>query len=194
MLQRKFDALFSGKESSSINYVWVNYGDFSKQMPLAVIAAEDQTFPFHFGFDLQQIQKAVKDKIKGKRLRGASTITQQVAKNLFLWEGRDFVRKTLEAYFAILIESLWSKKRILEVYLNIAETGDMLFGFGSASSKYFNIRANKISLQQAALLAAVLPSPKKYSVVNPSEYVLKRKQWIINQMKSLGGISYLKNI
>ncbi|MHA1988678.1 MAG: transglycosylase domain-containing protein, partial [Promethearchaeota archaeon] len=126
--------------------------------------------------------------------RGASTITQQVAKNVFLWEGRDFIRKGLEAYLTILIESLWSKKRILEIYLNIVETGDMIFGVPAASKYYFKRSPGKLTDEQSALLTTVLPNPKRYSVTYPSEYILKRKNWILIQMKSLGGISYLENI
>lgn len=193
MIQRKIEAMLAFNERQMIAYSWVSYDEISKQMSVAVIAAEDQNFPFHFGFDFKQIEKAIEDSERGKRLRGASTITQQVAKNLFLWEDRSFIRKGIEAYFTLLIEILWTKERILEVYLNIIETGDMIFGLRAASKIYFNLRPEKLNIDQAALLAATLPNPKKYSARNPSNHVLKRKEWIKKQMSLLGGTNYLKN-
>jgi monofunctional biosynthetic peptidoglycan transglycosylase len=194
MIQRKISALVTFKERQMIANEWFNYDDISKQMPLAVIAAEDQNFPFHFGFDFEQIEKALEQHEHGRRLRGASTITQQVAKNLFLWEGRSFIRKGLEAYFTLLIELLWSKVRILEMYLNITEMGDMIFGVGAASQIYFKRTPNKLTSGQAALLAAVIPNPIRFSVKHPSGYILQRQNWILEQMSSLGGIDYLKNL
>jgi monofunctional biosynthetic peptidoglycan transglycosylase len=194
MIQRKIDAVVTLKDRQMIAYYWISYEDISKQMALAVIAAEDQNFPVHFGFDFEQIQKAIEKSESGGKLRGASTITQQVAKNLFLWEGRSFIRKGVEAYFTLLIEIFWSKERILEVYLNIAEMGDMIFGVGAASKSYFNKHPGELIIDQAALLAALLPNPKKYSVKSSSDYVLKRKEWIKRQMKSLGGTNYIKNL
>lgn len=194
MMQRKISSIFSSDESSTIHYNWVNYDDISANAKLAVVAAEDQNFPYHFGFDIEQIGKAINESQKGRRLRGASTITQQVAKNLFLWNGKSFIRKGFEAYFTILIEAFWSKRRILEVYLNITEMGNMIFGIGAAGKKYFNRSAAKLTKEQAALIAAILPNPVKYSVTHPTKYMLKRKYWILNQMKSLGGKSYLGNI
>jgi len=177
-----------------IAYEWFSYDDISKQMAIAVIAAEDQNFPFHFGFDFEQIEKALEQHKRGRRLRGASTITQQVAKNLFLWEGRSFLRKGLEAYFTLLIELLWSKERILEVYLNIIEMGDMIFGVGAASQIYFKKLPGKLTRSQAALLTATIPNPKRFSAKRPSGYILRRQSWILGQMSSLGGTSYLKNL
>ncbi|MCW8809749.1 MAG: monofunctional biosynthetic peptidoglycan transglycosylase [Ignavibacteriaceae bacterium] len=194
MIQRKINALVTFKERQMIAYEWFNYDDISKQMPLSVIAAEDQNFPFHFGFDFEQIGKALEQHDRGRRLRGASTITQQVAKNLFLWEGRSFIRKGLEAYFTLLIELLWSKERILEIYLNITEMGDMIFGVGAASQIYFRKTPDKLTSSQAALLAAVIPNPLRFLVRKPSSYILQRQNWILNQMSSLGGIDYLKNL
>jgi len=194
MIQRTVAALFSSKETKLVRYYWADYDEISKNMGLAVIAAEDQNFPFHFGFDVEQIQKAIKENKKGRRLRGASTITQQVAKNLFLWEGKSFIRKGLEAYFTLLIELLWTKERILEVYLNIVELGDMIFGVGAACRIYFNRTPDKISQSQAALLAAVLPNPIRYSAKYPSGYIIKRQSWILGQMGSLGGTYYIKNL
>jgi monofunctional biosynthetic peptidoglycan transglycosylase len=136
----------------------------------------------------------MKDHERGRRLRGASTITQQVAKNLFLWEGRSFIRKGFEAYFTVLIELLWSKERILEVYLNIIETGDMIFGIGAASQIYFKKLPLKLTRSQAALIAATIPNPIRFSAKRPSGYVLRRQGWILRQMSSLGGVDYLKNL
>jgi monofunctional biosynthetic peptidoglycan transglycosylase len=194
MIQRKVEALVTFKERNMIAYEWFSYDDISKQMALAVIAAEDQNFPTHFGFDFEQIEKAIEQSNRGRRLRGASTITQQVAKNLFLWEGRSFIRKGFEAYFTVLLELLWSKERILEVYLNIVEMGDMIFGVGAASQIYFKKTPDKLTSGQAALLATVIPNPIRFSVKHPSGYILQRQDWILEQMISLGGIDYLKNL
>ncbi|MEO8232132.1 MAG: monofunctional biosynthetic peptidoglycan transglycosylase [Ignavibacteriota bacterium] len=193
MIQRQISAFFHG-EFELINYHWVDYDDVSKYMPIAIVAAEDQNFPNHFGFDFKQIEKALKENKRGKRVRGASTITQQVAKNLFLWEGKNFVRKGIEAYFTLLIELLWDKQRILEVHMNIAEMGDKIFGVGTASVAYFKKSASKLTIAQAALLASVLPNPKKYSAIKPSGYVRGRQNWIIRQINSLGGVDYLKDL
>jgi monofunctional biosynthetic peptidoglycan transglycosylase len=194
MIQRKVEAFISWNERQMIAQEWFSYDDISKQMAIAVIAAEDQNFPFHFGFDFEQIEKALEQYERGRRLRGASTITQQVAKNLFLWEGRSFIRKGLEAYFTVLIELLWSKERILEVYLNIIEMGDMIFGVGAASQLYFKKHPSKLTRSQAALLTATIPNPKRFSARRPSGYVLRRQSWILGQMNSLGGVEYLKNL
>ena len=194
MIQRKIEAIVTFKERQMIAYQWFSYDDISKQMALAVVAAEDQNFPDHFGFDFEQIEKAIEQSNRGRKLRGASTITQQVAKNLFLWEGRSFIRKGFEAYFTVLIELLWSKERILELYLNIIETGDMIFGVGAASEIYFKKPPGKLTRSQAALLAATIPNPKRFSAKRPSGYVLSRQSWILGQMSSLGGTGYLKNL
>lgn len=191
MIQRQISGLFDG-EFDLIKYHWVDYDDISRYMPIAIVAAEDQNFPKHFGFDFKQIEKALKENKRGRRVRGASTITQQVAKNLFLWEGKSFVRKGIEAYITLLIELLWDKQRILEVHMNIAEMGDKVFGVGTASVAYFKKPAIKLTISQAALLAAILPNPKKYSAVKPSGYVRGRQNWIIRQINSLGGPDYLK--
>ena len=194
MIQRKISALVTFKDRQIIAYQWFDYHNISKQMSLAVVAAEDQNFPSHFGFDFKQIEKALDQYERGRRLRGASTITQQVAKNLFLWEGRSFIRKGLEAYFTVLIELLWTKERILEVYLNITEMGDMIFGVGAASQIYFKKSPSNLTRSQAALLAAVIPNPIRFSVRKPSAYILQRQNWIIGQMASLGGPDYLKDL
>lgn len=193
MVQRQISGLFDG-EFELIKYHWVSYDDVSKFMPIAIVAAEDQNFPNHFGFDFKQIEKALKENKRGRRVRGASTITQQVAKNLFLWEGKSFVRKGIEAYFTLLIELLWDKQRILEVHMNIAEMGDKIFGVGTASVAYFKKPAVNLNIRQAALLAAILPNPIKYSAVKPSGYVRGRQNWIVRQINSLGGPDYLKEL
>lgn len=193
MIQRQISGFFKG-DFELVKYHWVSYNNISKYLPIAIVAAEDQNFPNHFGFDFKQIEKALKENKRGKRIRGASTISQQVAKNLFLWEGKSFIRKGIEAYFTLLIELLWDKQRILEVHMNIAEMGDKIFGAGIASVAYFKVPASKLSISQAALLAAVLPNPKKFSVVKPSGYVRGRQSWIIRQINSLGGANYLKDI
>ena len=144
-----------------------------------MIAAEDQNFPAHYGFDLKSINDALADRERGRRVRGASTISQQVAKNLFLWPEQSWLRKGLEAYFTVLIETLWPKQRILEVYLNIAEFGRGVFGVGAAAEVYFHKRAARLNVYDAALLAAVLPSPKRMRVNAPSSYVRSRQQWIL---------------
>ena len=194
MIQRQIEAVVTFKERQMIAYEWFSYDDISKQMAVAVIAAEDQNFPFHFGFDFDQIEKALQQHERGRRLRGASTITQQVAKNLFLWEGRSFIRKGFEAYFTLLIELLWSKERILEVYLNIIEMGDMIFGVGAASQLYFKKLPGKLTRSQAALLTATIPNPIRFSARRPSGYILRRQSWILGQMSSLGGTAYLQNL
>jgi monofunctional biosynthetic peptidoglycan transglycosylase len=193
IVQRQISGLFKG-EIELIKYHWVSYNDVSKFMPIAIVAAEDQNFPKHFGFDFKQIEKALKENKRGRRVRGASTITQQVAKNLFLWEGKSFLRKGIEAYFTLLIELLWDKQRILEVHMNIAEMGDKIFGVGTASVAYFKKPASNLNIRQAALLAAILPNPKKYSAVKPSGYVRGRQNWIVRQINSLGGPDYLKEL
>jgi len=171
---------------------WVDIADMAPDVPLAVIAAEDQRFAQHWGFDTDEIIAAVEQHLEGGRLRGASTISQQVARNLFLWQGRSFLRKGLEVWFTGLIEALWSKRRILEMYLNFAETGERMFGVGMASRAYFNRDVADLSRQQAALIAAVLPNPVVYRVDAPSAYVRERQQWILRQMRNLGGIPYVQ--
>ncbi len=191
MLIRFFD-----KESGQrlIKADWKNYEDISNYMKIAVIASEDQQFPLHEGFDLRSIEEAIDGKLEGERLRGASTISQQTAKNIFLWPSRSWVRKGIEAYFTVLIEKIWGKKRILEVYLNVIETGDGIYGVDEAGEIYFGRSAKNLDEVDAALIAAILPDPRGMSAVKPSEYVLRRQQWIREQIGNLGGTSYLKNI
>jgi len=188
MLQRM---LLDGHE---LDYQWVPLEHISPSAALAVVAAEDQKFPDHTGFDLQAIRDAVESNARGGRLRGASTLTQQVARNLFLWQGRSYLRKGLEAWFTLLLELFWPKQRILEVYLNIAETGPRTFGFQAAAHRYFGKPAATLSREQAALIAAVLPNPLRLHADRPSAYVLERRAHILRQMSQLGGPDYLRGI
>jgi len=181
-------------EDQAQDYHWVALRDIAPAMALAVVAAEDQKFPSHWGFDLDSIRDAAKHNARGGRLRGASTLTQQVARNLFLWQGRSYFRKGLEAWMSLLLELFWSKARILEVYLNIAELGNRTFGVEAAARRYFGIAAGDLSREQAALLAAVLPSPRRMHADNPSPYVQQRRDWILQQMAGLGGPAYLAGI
>lgn len=186
----------AGKRDNSYVYRhhWVHWQQISPQMKLAVIASEDQMFPDHNGFDFRSINKALDDRERGRRVRGASTISQQVAKNLFLWPGQSWFRKGLEAYFTLLIETLWPKQRILEVYLNVAEFGKGVFGCGAASETFFRKPASRLTTYDAALLAAVLPSPKRMRANAPSRYVRSRQQWIVAQMRGIGGTSLLRRL
>ncbi|OCQ52369.1 Penicillin-binding protein 2D [Photorhabdus australis subsp. thailandensis] len=193
MVERQVSAWLSVNLSYVSRSVWVEQEQISPNIALAVIAAEDQKFPQHWGFDLDAIEKALEhNKNDLGRLRGASTISQQTAKNLFLWDGRSWLRKGLEAVMTFAIELGWTKSRILTVYLNIAEFGDGIFGVEEASIHYFHKSASKLTMSEAALLAAVLPNPHRYKVSAPSAYVLQRQQWILRQMRLLGGVSYLK--
>lgn len=165
---------------------YVNLEEMSPHAALAVIASEDQRFPDHNGFDIKSIKKAMElNKKKPNRLRGASTISQQVAKNVFLWQGRSWLRKGLEVYFTFMIEAVWGKRRILEMYLNVAEMGKGVFGIEAASRKYFNKSAKRLTRNESAMIAASLPNPKKYTVKPLSKYINKRYPWVIQQMNFL---------
>jgi monofunctional glycosyltransferase len=167
---------------------YVNSNEISPNLKLAVMASEDQLFPDHDGFDWKNIKKAMEyNKRKPNRVRGASTISQQTAKNVFLWQGRDWIRKGLELYFTKMIEWIWGKERILEVYLNVIEMGPGIFGAEAAAQAYFNKSANNLTRREAALIAAVLPNPKRYSVKPPSRYISGRSRWIQGQMNNLAG-------
>jgi len=178
---------FSEDRPVKLQKDWEPLENISNKLQLAVVCAEDQKFLDHYGFDVEAIEKALKRNKKGKKLRGASTISQQTAKNVFLWEGRTWVRKGLEVYFTGLIELLWSKERIMEVYLNVIEMGDGIYGAQAASQAYFKKDAAKLSTSEAALIAAILPSPLKYSARRPGAYVQKRQGWISGQMNHWGG-------
>jgi monofunctional biosynthetic peptidoglycan transglycosylase len=186
--------LFGSDSRRLIRYQWVDWEAISPHLPLAVVAAEDQKFPSHAGFDFDSIGKALEKNRKGGRLRGASTISQQVAKNLFLWPGKSYVRKGLEAYFTVLLECLWPKKRILEVYVNIAEFGDGIYGVHAAAENVFGKKPAQLTKWDAALLAAVLPNPKVLKAGKPSAYVMERRRWIAAQMRQLNGSRYLQDL
>jgi monofunctional glycosyltransferase len=169
---------------------WVSINDISKHAPQAVVASEDQTFMKHFGFDFKSLKKAWESNKKSKRVRGASTITQQTVKNVFLWPSRSYIRKGFEAYFTILVELLWSKERILEVYLNVIEMGDGIYGIEAASKTFFDKPSAKLTKGQAALVAAVLPNPRRWNPARPSSYIRGRQGWIMRQMSNLSPLGF----
>jgi monofunctional biosynthetic peptidoglycan transglycosylase len=169
-----------------LNKDWVPIEEISPYLCLAVIASEDQKFLNHNGFDWEALGSAMADYKTGKRLRGGSTISNQTAKNVFLWPGRNFVRKGLEAYFTVLIELFWSKERILEVYLNVIEMGDGLYGAEAAAQRYFKKPASELTRQEAALIAAILPNPIRWRADHPTAYIKKRQDWILRNMNNLG--------
>jgi len=166
---------------------YINFEEMSPNIRLAVMASEDQLFPDHNGFDIKSIKKALETNKKSKRVRGASTISQQVAKNVFLWQGRSWFRKGLEVYFTFMIELFWSKERILEMYLNVAEMGKGIFGVEAAARSYFKKSASKLTRTEAARIAACLPNPKKYKAEPASSYVARRASSILRQMNNLEG-------
>jgi monofunctional glycosyltransferase len=191
MLQARLESRSGRAPAAPIRYQWVDYARISQQAALAVMAAEDQRFPFHHGFDMQSIQKAQISNEEGGRLHGASTISQQLAKNLFLWPGRSYLRKALEAWFTVLLEALLPKERILETYLNIVQFGPGIYGVEAAAREYFNTSAAGLTAREAALLAAVLPNPLRLHVDRPSRYVSERRDWILGQMRTLAQENYL---
>lgn len=178
--------------SNDIKHKPVSINKMSRYAVLAVVASEDQLFFEHFGFDIEQIEKAMKENTRRKRIRGASTITMQVAKNMFLWSGKSFIRKGLEAYYTLMLEIFWSKKRIVEVYLNIAEMGREVYGVQAASEIYYRKNAARLTITEAATLAAVLPNPKKRNPQKPSAYLIGRRARIAQQMNLIGGLNFLK--
>lgn len=208
MAIRQLEAWGRGDADFRVAYDWRDLEGISTQLPLAMIAAEDQNFARHRGFDFQAIEKAqahnermiARAQARGqavRRLRGASTISQQTAKNLFLWQGRGpmrWLRKGMEAWYTVLIEILWPKRRILEVYANIAEFGDGVYGAQAAARTYFGKDADRLGAAEAARLAAVLPSPRRYSAARPGPYVQRRTRAIQRQMRAIGGSGYLKSL
>jgi monofunctional biosynthetic peptidoglycan transglycosylase len=194
MLEADAQAWSTRNHTYRTQYHWVSLEQISAHAAIAVIASEDQQFPYHAGFDFDSIRDAVRESERGRRLRGASTISQQVAKNLFLWSGHSFVRKGLEAYFTVLIETLWPKERILEMYLNVAQFGDGIYGVEAAAQHFWGKPALRLSSSDAALLAAVLPNPLRLHADRPSRYVLGRRDWILEQMRELGGAGYLQEL
>ena len=182
---RRLEAARTHEKGFVLRQQWVPLQRISRDAQLAVIAAEDQKFRVHSGFDLEAIGDAVEDHLEGKSSRGASTLTQQVAKNLFLWSGHSWVRKGLEAYFTVLLEALWPKRRILEVHLNVAELGNGVYGLEAAARAYFGKPASALSLEEGALLAVVLPSPRRRNPGAPTEAMQERVAWIIDQVQHL---------
>jgi len=192
MLEAAAQAWAAQDHGYRTDFEWVSLEQISPHAAIAVIASEDQLFPFHAGFDFDSIREAVRESERGGRLRGASTISQQVAKNLFLWSRHSLVRKGLEAYFTVLIEALWPKERILEMYLNVAQFGNGVYGVQAAAERFWHKPARRLTSADAALLAAVLPNPLRLHADRPSRYVLSRRDWILDQMRMLGGPEYLR--
>ena len=178
------------EEKTPINYAWTPIEKISPNLALAVVASEDNLFMQHNGFDFKQIEIARREAEEGKRLRGASTITQQTAKNLFLWQGRSWLRKGLEAYFTVLMEFMWSKKRIMEAYLNCIEMGNGIYGAAAVAKINFNTTPDKLTKEQCALIAATLPNPRRFNSAKPSKYMLERKNAILKNMKNIGSIKF----
>ena len=183
MIASRYADPATGKPCVAVEHEWLDFESISPDLGLAVIVAEDQRFFAHEGFDLNAINRALTERSEGGRLRGASTISQQVAKNLFLWPSRSLIRKSLEAWFTVWIERIWSKRRILEVYLNIAQFGPCVFGAEAASRRYFDADATALEPHQAALLAAVLPSPRRLRAGDPGPYTRQRSAEILELMK-----------
>ena len=194
MLQARFGGLGKAPACARVQQEWIPWEDIAEPPRLAVVAAEDQRFPHHWGFDFSAIGQALEDRMQGEALRGASTISQQVAKNLFLWPGRSLLRKGLEAYLTVWIELAWPKRRILEIYLNTAQFGPCTFGVAAAATRTFGHSASRLSWAQAARLAAVLPNPNAFDLRAPSPYLRERARWIEAQMQRLGGATYLDGL
>jgi monofunctional biosynthetic peptidoglycan transglycosylase len=177
-----------------VDYDYVDFEHIADELKVCAMAAEDQNFPFHSGLDLEAIEKAIKINRKGRRTVGASTISQQVAKNAFLYADRSYIRKALELYFTFWVETLWTKEHILEMYLNIAEMGKNVFGAEAAAQSHFQKSASTLSVRESASIIAVLPSPRKYKVVQPGPYISGRQQTIARLYHSLDGKNYLREL
>jgi monofunctional biosynthetic peptidoglycan transglycosylase len=186
--------LYSNNDNFKLQQTWLSWDDIPKQAALAVVTAEDQLFPLHQGFDVDSIIKSLRDSENGEKLRGASTISQQVARNVYLWTSRSWLRKGIEVWFTLLIELTWGKQRILEVYLNIAEWGEGVFGLEAASQYHFGISAKQLSPMQSALLASCLPSPLRYDPAIPTQQIRDRAVWNLKQQKRLDGVHWLKSM
>lgn len=178
------------EDDAPINYRWQPLENITTNLPLAVVSSEDNLFTSHNGFDIKAIKQAQEEAKQGKRLRGASTISQQTAKNVFLWNGRSWVRKGLEAYFTLLIEAIWGKERIMEVYLNCIEMGNGIYGAAAVADKHFGTTPDKLTRAQCALIAVTLPNPRKYSSKRPSKYMLRRQKAILKNMKNIGRVRF----
>ena len=194
MIQRQWEVYRNEGQNLEINYEWVSWENISPYVKVAAITSEDQRFAEHWGLDMDAIEKAIDEHQKGESLRGASTITQQTAKNLFLWPGQSFVRKGIEAYLALLMEGLLSKQRILEIYLNIAEFGNGVYGVKAASEIYFDTQPSDLDMIQSALMVTALPSPRRYNLADPSPYMISRRNWILQYMHYLGNTDYLDRL
>ena len=194
MAESQISAWAGGDRAYVYRRTWADLDRISPNLALAVVASEDQKFPEHWGFDVEAIEKAYQMNRHSHHVHGASTISQQVAKNLYLWSGRSYFRKALEAWFTVLIEACWPKRRILEIYLNIAEFGYGTYGAEAAAQRFFHKAAARLSRSDAAVLAAVLPNPEHWSAAAPPRYVLERRDWILNQMQALGGAEMLGEI
>ncbi|MCH7415762.1 monofunctional biosynthetic peptidoglycan transglycosylase [Belliella sp. R4-6] len=192
MLIRVWEQSFDEKKEVRLYKDWVSIKEISKNLPQAVVAAEDQKFPSHNGFDVEAMKKAWEGNKQGKRIKGASTISQQTAKNVFLWPGRTMVRKGLEAYFTVLIEFVWGKERIMEVYLNVIEMGDGIYGAEAASQTFFKKSASSLSRNESALIAATLPNPRRWSPAKPTAYIYGRQVWILRNMNNLEPVGFGK--
>ena len=189
MLQRLYN-----DDAIGLQHEWRPLSRIAPSLPMSIIASEDQKFADHHGFDVAAIQQVLEDRQAGKKMRGASTISQQLAKNVFLWSGRSWIRKGLEVYFTAAIEAMIPKRRILELYVNVVEFGDGVYGAEAAAQSIFGVSADALSNQQAALLAARLPAPKRYSIQPPSQYMKQRARWIQQQIEQLGGQAYLDRL
>jgi len=194
MAERILQARMAGDRDFRLARRWCDLGSLGPYLPVAALASEDQRFLDHYGFDTVEIARAMEDAEDGERMRGASTVSQQVAKNLFLWTGRSWLRKGFEVYFTGLVELVWPKRRILEVYLNIAETGDGMFGFCQACITRFGKECSQLAPYSLALLVATLPNPRKWRVDKATPYLSRRATWIIKQMDQLGGPDMLQSI
>lgn len=192
MAARQLEAWRAGEMDFRVAYDWRDIDRISPSLPVAMVAAEDQNFATHRGFDFKAIEKARASNARGRKVRGASTVSQQVAKNLFLWQGRSWLRKGVEAWYTLLIELMWPKTRILEVYANIAEFGDGIYGAQAAARSYWRKDASRLSAAESARLAAVLPAPRRYSVARPGPFVQRRAHWIQRQARQIGGSGYLQ--
>ncbi len=193
-MQEKSLEFKARKSRATVAYQWVDYARIAPAMRLAVVTAEDQNFPYHHGFDWDAIDAALEHNAKSRHVRGASTISQQTAKNLWLWPGRSYLRKGVEAWLTLLMELEWPKRRILELYLNIAQFDEVSFGVGAAAHRLFGVAPADLTPEQAALLAAALPAPDREDVNEPSAYLQRRQAWILDQMAGLGGPGYLDAI
>lgn len=192
MAARQFEAWGTGDWNFRVAYDWRDLDAIAPSLPVSLVAAEDQNFANHDGFDFKAIDKARENNARGRKVRGASTISQQLAKNLFLWSGRSWVRKGIEAWYTVLIETLWPKSRIIEVYANVAEFGDGIYGAQAAARSFWRTDAARLSPAESARLAAVLPNPRHYNAARPGPYVQRRAQWIERNVRRIGGTGYLK--